>query len=194
MSARLIGVPYEIVEGATWVEEATRERVAARNPLRQIPTLVFADGGVMTESAAILLHLADAYPQARLAPPVGAPSRRPYLRWMLYASSSIYALHWIKADVGRIGAPPALRDAVVDAAHERIAFCWSQMDAQLSTGRFLLGDELTVLGLYVAVISRFGPWRRRFEQAAPAMAAVMRGVDAEPRLAPLWARRFPGAE
>ena len=48
----LLGIPYSLVEGATWVEAAARERVASRNPLRQVPTLVLPGGEVMTESAA----------------------------------------------------------------------------------------------------------------------------------------------
>jgi GST-like protein len=93
--------------------------------------------------------------------------------------------------VRRIGAPAALRETVVDAVHERIAFCWGNMDAQVAPGRYLLGNELTVLDLYVTVVSRFGPWRTRFYEVAPKMAAVVRRVDAEPRLAEFWARRFP---
>ena len=112
---------------------------------------------------------------------------------MLYVSSAIYALHWIKPDVGRVGVPEALREQVMDAVHERIAFCWTQMDAQIDPGVYLLGDELTVLDLYVAVVSRFGPWRERFVTAAPRMAAAVHRVDADPRLAPLWQARFPVA-
>jgi GST-like protein len=186
----LLGIPYSLIEGATWVEESARARVALHNPLRQVPTLVLGDGEVMTESAAILLYLADAYPEARLAP--AAPDlRRQYLRWMVYVSSAIYSLHWIKPDVQRIGAPGELRETVVNAVHERIAFCWGKMDAQLAPRRYLLGDELTVLDLYVTVVSRFGPWRMRFYEVAPKMAAVVRRVDAEPRLAEFWAKRFP---
>ncbi len=188
----LLDIPYTLVEGATWADEAARERVAARNAMRQIPTLVFPSGEVMTESAAILMHLADTHPRARLAPPLqDDPRRRQFLRWMVYVSSAIYALHWIKPDVRRIGAPPEARDSVVDAVHERIAFCWAHMDAQLAPARYLLGDELSVLDLYVTVVSRFGPWRERFYQVAPQMAHVVRRVDAEPRLADFWARRFP---
>jgi GST-like protein len=193
----LLGLPYDLVEGATWAEAAARDRVATRNPMRQIPTLVLPDGEVMTESAAILIWLGDLHPDAGLAPDPMTGTRRAYLRWMSYVSSAIYALHWIKPDVRRIGAPPELRDAVVDAVHERIAFCWSAMDVQLDPGRYLLGDELTMLDLYVTVVSRFGPWRPRFHEAAPRMSAVVRRVDAEPRLAALWTKRFPfdeGAE
>ena len=145
----------------------------------------------MTESAAILIDLADRHPAASLAPNLGDPRRRQFLRWMVYVSSAIYSLHWIKPDVKRIGAPDSARDAVVDAVHERIAFCWANMNAQLTPGRWLLGDELTVLDLYVATVSRFGPWRERFYEVAPRMAEVIRRVDAEPRLAALWGQRFP---
>jgi GST-like protein len=187
----LLDIPYSLIEGATWAEESAREKVAQQNPMRQVPTLVLPGNEVMTESAAILMYLADAHPQARLAPAVTDPLRRPYLRWMVYVSSAIYALHWIKPDVQRIGAPPELRDSVVNAVHDRIAFCWRNMDAQVSPGRYLLGDELTVLDLYVTVVSRFGPWRTRFYEAAPKMASVVRRVDAEPRLSAFWAQRFP---
>ena len=99
---------------------------------------------------------------------------------MVYVSSAIYSLHWIKPDVTRIGAPAESRNAVVDAVHERIAFCWHNMDAQISPGRYLLGDELTVLDLYVTVVSRFGPWRKRFYAEAPKMTPECERVDAEP--------------
>jgi GST-like protein len=187
----LIGLPYKLVEGATWAQESARERVAPVNAMRQVPTLIFPDGEIMTESAAILIDLADRHPAAHLAPARADRHRRQFLRWMVYVSSAIYSLHWIKPDVRRIGAPESLRDAVVEAVHERIAFCWQNMDAQLAPGRYLLGGELTVLDLYVTVLSRFGPWRSRFYEAAPKMTPVVRRVDAEPRLSEFWARRFP---
>jgi GST-like protein len=65
------------------------------------------------------------------------------------------------------------------------------MDAQLQPDRYLIGNELTVLDLYVAVVSRFGPRRTRFYEAAPKMAPVVRRVDAEERLGDFWPRRFP---
>jgi GST-like protein len=187
----LLGLHYDVVEGATWAEAAARDRVATSNPMRQIPTLVMPDGEVMTESAAILIYLADLDPAAGLAPSPSDPKRRQFLRWMVYVSSAIYALHWIKPDVKRVGAPEASRDTVIEAVHERIAFCWATMDEQLSPGRYLLGDELTVLDLYVAVVSRFGPWRERFEEVAPRMTPAVHRVDNDPRLARLWLERFP---
>lgn len=188
----LLGVPFDVIEGATWAEAKARERVSAASAMRQIPTLVLPSGEVMTESAAILIYLADLYAEHRLAPTPQDPLRRQYLRWMLFVSSAIYSLHWIKPDVRRVGVPTAMRKNVVEAVHERIAFCWSVMDQELPRGKFLLGDDLSVLDLYVAAVSRFGPWRERFYEVAPRMTAAVKAVDAHPGLADLWAARFPG--
>ncbi|WP_077033920.1 glutathione S-transferase family protein [Pelomonas sp. KK5] len=187
----LLDIPFRLIEGETWSSEAARLQVGAQNVMRQIPTLVLPGGETLTESAAILLHLADTHPQARLSPGLADPSRAQFLRWMFFVSSAIYALHWIKPDVGRIGAPQSARDDVVRAVHERIAFCWRTMDGQLEPARYLLGDELSVLDIYVAVVSRFGPWRERFYAEAPRMTPAIQRVDEDPRLKPLWASRFP---
>ena len=190
----LLGIPYELIEGVTWVDEAARKRVEAVNPMRQVPAVVFPSGEIMTESAAILIHLADAHPQARLAPPVGDPRRAQYLRWMAYVSSAIYALFWIKGDPLRIAASKADAPRVIDRVHDRIAACWANMDKHITPGRYILGDELSVLDLYVTVVSRFGPWRTRFYKTAPKMAEIVRRVDADPRLKDFWARRYPFEE
>lgn len=79
---RLIGLDYRVVEAPTWEGEAERDKVAAVNPMRQIPVLVTPGGEVITESAAILIWLADAHPQARLSPALDDPRRAQFLRWM----------------------------------------------------------------------------------------------------------------
>ena len=48
------------------------------------------------------------------------------------------------------------------------------MDEQITPGRYILGDELSALDLYVAVISRFAPGRARFSRSAPKMAEIVR--------------------
>lgn len=190
----LLGIPYELVEAVTWMEEAARQRVEAVNPMRQVPALLLPSGEIVTESAAILVYLADLHPEARLAPAPTDPGRAQYLRWMAYVSSAVYSLFWIKGDPMRIAASTEDAPRVIDRVHERIADCWRKMDAQIAPGRYILGDELSVLDLYVTVISRFGPWRLRFYRTAPKMAEIVRRVDADPRLTDFWAKRFPFEE
>jgi GST-like protein len=64
------------------------------------------------------------------------------------------------------------------------------MDAQVSPGRYILGEDLSVLDLYVTVESCWGPRRARFYQEAPKMAEVVRRVDQDPRLVALWNERL----
>ncbi len=187
----LLGIPYKVVEAVTWVEREAQERVAAINPARQVPAIIFPSGEIMTESAAILIYLADLHPEARLAPAPTDPKRAQYLRWMSYVSSAIYSWFWAKGDPMRLALRPGDGPAMVDRIHDRIAACWRMMDEQISPGRYILGDEMTVLDLYVTVISRFGPWRNRFYKTAPKLSEIVRRIDSDPRLKDFWAKRFP---
>jgi GST-like protein len=188
----LLGQAYTVIEAPTWQGEAEQAKVAGVNPLKQIPALVTPDGETLTESAAILIWLADRHPEAGLAPAVDSPQRAQFLRWMVYVPAAIYALFWVRDDPSRlVGPDPEVQARVKSATADRIADCWAMMDRQLTPGRYLLGDQLTVLDLYVAVVSRWGPRRVRFYAVAPKMADVVRRVDADPRLAAFWAQRFP---
>ena len=188
----LIGLPYEIIEAPTWEGQLQQAKVAAINPLKQIPALVTPNGETITESAAILIWLADRYPKARLGPPITDPARAQFLRWMTLIPASIYSLFWVRDDPSRLGGPdPEVQARIKAATAERIVDCWAMMESQLTPGRYLLGDELTVLDLYVTVVSRWGPRRVRFYEAAPRMAEVVKRVDADPRLADFWEKRFP---
>ena len=191
----LLKQPYTVIEAPTWEGAAQQDKVAGVNPLRQIPALVTPDGETITESAAILIWLADRFPEARLAPGLESLLRAQFLRWMIFVPASIYSLFWVRDDPSRLVGPDPVQQAAVKAATaERIADCWAMMEGQLPPGRYLLGDELTVLDLYVAVVSRWGPRRKRFYDVAPRMSEVVRRVDADPRLAAFWAERFPFVE
>lgn len=187
----LIGQPYELIDAYAWSGKEEADKVAPVNPMRQVPALILPGGEVMTESAAILIWLAETYPQANLAPAPGGPGRAAFLRWMSFVSASIYSLYWVKDAPTRLTADKAAADVLVARSLDRIADCWRMMGEQLTPGPYLLGDALTVLDLYVAVVSRFKPRRRRFYAEAPGMADAMRRVDADPRLAKLWAERMP---
>lgn len=189
---RLIGLDYQVIEAVTWEGEAERDKVGAVNPMRQVPALVTPGGEVVTESAAILIWLADSHPEARLAPALDDPRRAQFLRWMSFIPAAIYSMFWVRDVPSRlVGDDPEAQAEIRRRTIERIAECWRIMDAQIAPGRFLLGEELTVLDLYVAAVSRWTPRRRRFDAEAPRMAEVVRRVDALPELKAFWAERFP---
>ena len=76
----LIGAPYRVIEAATWEGDAERDQVAPVNQMRQIPALITPEGETITESAAILIWLAEQHPEAALGPETCDPRRAQFLR------------------------------------------------------------------------------------------------------------------
>jgi GST-like protein len=193
----LLGEPYELRQ-PTRTEDPTPggisgEEIALVNPMQQLPVLILPSGEPMTESAAILIHLADSHPGSRLSPAMDDPRRPAFLRWMTFVSAQIYALVWVRDDPARLAVDEAHKAVILERTAERRAFCWRTMDALVSPGRYILGTDLSVLDLYVTVVSRWGPGRPRFYREAPKMTEVVQRVDRDLRLAEFWAERFPFA-
>ncbi|HDE2263560.1 TPA: glutathione S-transferase family protein, partial [Klebsiella pneumoniae] len=131
-----------------------RNRILALNPLGQIPVLVLADGQVMTESAAIALHLAETHPGAGLAPAPGDPARARFLRLLVWIVANIYPT-FTYGDYPERWAP---RDAEALVAHTdayRIRL-WEWLEGEV-TGPWVLGTMRSALDLFVAVMVHWRP-------------------------------------
>ncbi|MGV3578769.1 glutathione S-transferase family protein [Brevundimonas sp.] len=189
----LIEAPYRVEEVVTYESEEERRRMAPHNPMRQAPVLVTPEGETITESAAILIWLAERHPEARLAPPPGDPRRARFLRWMCFIPAAIYSIYWVRDVPSRlVGDDPKAQEKLLARTLNRISECWAVMESEIEpAGDFLLGDEVSVLDLYMAVVSRWRPLRPRFHQVAPGLGRVARRVDALPALHGFWAERFP---
>lgn len=74
MALRAAAVPYTVVRASEWGADSAQAELLQANPLGQVPTLVLADGTVLTESAAILIHLGLAHPGHRISAGL-APAR-----------------------------------------------------------------------------------------------------------------------
>ena len=80
------GLPYEVEDlDDLFKSTEARERLRPVNPLAQVPTLVLPDGQVLTESAAITLHLVDATQSTDLVPALGENVRPAFLRWLIFS-------------------------------------------------------------------------------------------------------------
>ena len=84
-----LGQPYrtEVLEYAASMKGAA---YLAINPMGKVPAIRHGET-VVTEAAAICAYLADAFPEAGLAPPHGDPRRGPYYRWMFFAAGPLEA-------------------------------------------------------------------------------------------------------
>src|ERR1700723_2769129 len=84
-----VGQPYktEVLDYASTMKGSANLGI---NPMGKVPALRHGDA-VVTETAAICAYLADAFPQAKLAPPPGDRQRAPYYRWMFFAAGPVEA-------------------------------------------------------------------------------------------------------
>jgi GST-like protein len=181
------GIPYEREEVDASSPEALRERLAAVNPLAQLPTIVLPDGAVLTESAAITLRAADLAPQAGLAPPADAPERTAFLRWLVFLVAAVYPTFTYGDDPKRWTETGKDELRKSTDAH-RIAL-WQQLEAA-AVGPFFLGERFSAIDIYVSVMTRWRPGRKRLAETCPKLLAIAEAVDARPDLAAVWAANF----
>lgn len=188
----LAGLPYQ-VELIPYLEEGPqRDRLLALNPLGQVPTLILPDGQVMTESAAIALHIADRAPQAGLAPPPDAPERPAFLRWLIFIVAAIYPTFTYADDPAKW----TLEGAPADELRKRIfahrESLWRYVESQIA-GPWFLGARWSALDVYVAVMVHWRPRQAWFAANCPKLTAIAAGADRKPALATVLRRNFDEA-
>ena len=118
------------------------------NPVGKLPTIVHK-GVTVTETAAICLYLADAFPAAGLAPATDDPRRGTYYRWMVFPASVF---------------EPAMLDVLMKrpevskmtAGHGSYEDAIKGFRAALSNGPYILGDTFSAADVYLGSELRFG--------------------------------------
>lgn len=147
-----IGRPYrtEILEYGTTMKASA---YLGLNPMGKVPTLRHGDV-VVTEAAAICAYLADAFPEAGLAPPVSSPLRGPYYRWLFFAAGPVEHAAVNKA-LGFI--VPAERRGM--AGYGSFDDVVTVLDGLVSQGDYILGARFSAADIYLG--SQIG-WGMRF--------------------------------
>jgi glutathione S-transferase len=139
-----VGQPYETTVLRWETGDAKSPDYLAINPMGKVPAIVH-DGVVVTECAAICAYLADAFPEAGLAPPVNSPLRGPYYRWLFFGAGPIEQAVAAKsmnleptAEQSRMLGFGSVED-VLDA-----------IEGAVKGRQFLVGDRFTAADLYLA--------------------------------------------
>jgi GST-like protein len=182
----LSGLPYE-VEMIPYAEPGPqRDRLLALNPLGQVPTLLLPDGRTMTESAAMILHLADQAPKAGLVPAASEAARPMFLRWLAFIVAAIYPTFTYGDDPTRWASDETSGKHLCKATDEHRKELWRYFAAQNPCKPWVLGDQFSALDLYVAVMNTWRPGPAWFKQECPALAAIAARVAKLDALRDVW--------
>jgi GST-like protein len=192
----LAKAPYCIVDAATWRKKDNAKsfaRLQRANPLHQIPTLVCPDGTLLTESAAILIHLALMHPRARLLPSAPA-ARAQALRALVFIAANCYS------NIGVIDYPErwlgksdkAANERLRKGAKRRLHAMWSVFAESVvpEPKRFLCGAQPGAADILAAVVSRWSGACKHLAAHHAALHAVTERVEAHPVLAPVFSRHW----
>jgi GST-like protein len=165
-----------------------RDRLLALNPLGQVPTLLLPGGRVMTESAAIILHIADEAPEAGLIPTVKDPARPMFLRWLAFIAAAIYPTFTYGDDPTRWTGDEAAGRHLRQATDEHRKVLWRHFAAQNACKPWVLGAGFSALDLYVAVMNLWRPGPDWFKKECPALSDIADRVARLDALGVVWAR------
>ena len=190
----VIGAPYRIVETASWDTNDAFVELLKVNPLGQIPTLVLDDGTVMSESAAILIHLGGAHPESGLLPR-DASARAQAVRGLVFIATNCYAaisvIDFPERWCADADADDAVKDRIRAGTRARLHKHWEMFADLFPANPYLGGRELGALDILAAVVSKWSGSRKHLEKARPAFYATLMRIEAHPKVAPVFAQHWP---
>lgn len=138
-----VGATYEYIEVDVMRGQGREPWFLKINPAGKVPVLD-DDGTIVTESAAICMHLAEKYPESRLLPSPGTMERTECYKWTSYILTELDAPLWTIAK-HRFGLPRERRvPAVVETTRWEIGTAVKILANAVDGRLFLVGASLTV--------------------------------------------------
>ena len=130
-----LGIDYDLHALNLKAGEQRQPAYLAVNPMGKVPAIRHGDA-LITEQPAVFMYLADLYPAAKLAPPIGDPLRGPYLRWLVYYGSCFEPAVIDKSMQREPAAPSTCPYGDYDTMLKTLT-------DQLEKGPYLLGDTFS---------------------------------------------------
>ena len=160
------------------------------NPMGKMPALRLPEGGILTESLAILVMIAERFPDAKLLPPPASFARAQGLRWLAFMATELYPMVEIVDYPERFAPKGAESDALRERAREKLRERIFIMEKSVS-GPWLLAEGFSVADIYAAMFSRWDIGHEFREAHLPKIVALANAVAVRPAIAPIWQRHFP---
>jgi glutathione S-transferase len=144
-----VGQPYDtkLLDYATDLKSPA---YLAINPMGKIPTIVHG-ATIVTEVSAICAYLADAFPEAGLAPAHGSPQRGPYYRWLFFGAGPVEAAITNKSCGFEL--PPEKSRM---AGYGSLELTMNTLAMAVSATPYLAGEHFSAADVYVGSQIGFG--------------------------------------
>lgn len=141
------GAEYDVVP-VHFGKEMKSEKYLSVNPMGKSPALE-VDGKVITETAAILIFLADMYPEKNLIPPVNSLERGEFYRWMFFLVQLEYAF------IDKFFDVPSSEERRRSVGYGDYDTALNTLTEFLKGKKYVIGNNFTVLDLYFTATLRW---------------------------------------
>jgi glutathione S-transferase len=167
-----IGEPYDVKIVDLGKKEQKAPEYLKINPMGKVPAIVHR-GVVVTETAAIVAYLADAFPKAGLAPALDDPKRGTYYRWMFFGAGCVEP-----AIIDRMMERPKVErtGALGYGTYEDTL---RALETALQPGPYILGEKFSAADVYVGSQIGFGMLTKAIEPR-PALQEYFGRLAARP--------------
>lgn len=185
------GAPFTMVRASSWEADSAIAELELVNPLKQIPTLVLPDGTAMSESAAILIHLGLAFPDAKLLP-VDASKRAQHLRGLVYIAANCYSAVSVSDFPERWCTEPDEQTTarVRKAARAQLHRHWEIFADIFTASPFLSDERPGALDYLAAVVSKWSGTRAHLKVARPQFLETLLAIEKHSDVAPVFSRHW----
>ena len=183
------GTAFEIIDILREPDGTVSRGFLQINPRGEVPTLRLADNSIMTESAAMMIYLADLHPAAGLAPSVTSPLRPRFLRWMLYFATGVYMADLRMYYPARHSTDAGHADAIKAKAIDDMERDYDIFAEALGEGPFILGPLMSAVDIYAAMLVSWAPDVERLFARHGNIKRHYDLVAARPLIAKVWARK-----
>ncbi len=177
-----LGPPYRLCR-IDMLDPAVMQAYRRLNPAAKTPALVLADGSLLTESLAILNHLAARDLDRRLTFAQGTPEFDRVNRMMAFLVTGLFAAFSPGWAAFKLGADQEDKIAFLRGmARSEAAECYARLDALLADRAWVAGEGRTIADGYLAGIARWGEDLGLFDLAAeyPALHGYLERLRADP--------------
>jgi GST-like protein len=186
--------PFRIVETASWAQNDAYADLLAVNPLGQIPTLVQEDGAVLSESAAILIHLGTVHEDSKLLP-TKMPERAQVVRGLVFIAANCYSaisiIDFPERWCENAGDDEKVQERIRAGARARLHRHWEMFADVFPAEPWLSGKDPGALDLLAAVVSKWSGSRQHLAHHRPAFFEALLRIETQPDVAPVFARNWP---
>ena len=182
------GAAFEIIDILREPDGTVPRSYLQINPRGEVPTLRLPDNSIMTESAAMMIYLADLHPAAGLAPSVTSPLRGRYLRWMLFFATGVYMADLRMYFPARHSTDAGHADAIKAKAIEDMERDYDIFAEALGEGPFILGQSMSAVDIYAAMLLSWAPDVAQLFARHGNIKKLYDLVAARPQIAKVWAR------